>query len=946
MADPYSFANLAPNEVAKAKDLFRAYGLSPLPLERGAEGFDVLPAKSREQLFKIIRQAEAPAAEKFDVTVTGEGGRPLGTALPGPAAAEQPKATTNRFDKYINPPDETAPASAPAATNRFTKYIDEGLPAPRQPTTFGEDMATIAREVINPNVAPYATAAGAGFALGGPAGAAVATGGLLASDLVAGGIVNPVLQAFGRQPMMTPSEAINAMYGPDIVAPEATSSARRAFRTMGAFVAPTRGTIGAARGLVDDVTGNVIRGEQARNALVEPGVTRNVLTTLAEKPGVQTASAIGAGTAVGAGQEAGVTDPFQQLLLAAAGGIAPSAISAAAKPAIRTVYNITEPFLPGGAEKVKARAYLEAFDNDPNKVQQAINLLELGTPPEKVATAMNASGFAALLGSARNANTIVKDLYLARDAALQQSQANRLATASRSVNALQADLDQQQKNRLVALSEQDEMAQRAVREERERLAGRLPKESQLKIGETVTERSADELDRVKTQIVQPAYRAAFDAAPEPFSFDLVAQTARALMDDAGYVFNPEQAPNAAKAVAEYQAKVVKQPYATLMGEPPVRREPTMITLEDADTFIQAINEDLAVLGRANDASANKTVANLMQLKRAAEQAIEVGTQGTEAAKLYKAARTAHREQVIGRFRTGWVSDLERQTVTNEQKLAPESVVKTILEGEQNALRFVAALGEDPLAVDAVRRGIVDRYRRQVVRDGVINPSKSADFLRVNDDALNTLEESGIKILDDLRQFDENAARLAEAGETATTRVAAEFEPRLRELKELERRARTLANRVGVAPEKSAEKLDTLAQSSEDVATVINDIRQALLDKRRFKTLVREGVAAGGGVRELTAEQAGPKLQVFDQLFTFANFLLTRAQGRVDAKLAVDIAQEMLNSDPAAKALAEAMVKGKRSEFGEMLQRPASRPGPGAAVNVLAPVVTNQNALRE
>lgn len=931
MADPYSFANLAPNEVAKAKDLFRAYGLSPLPLERGAEGFDVLPVKSREQLFKIIRQAEAPAAEKFDVTVTGEGGRPLGTALPGPAAEEQPKATTNRFSKFVTPVDETAPtAAAPAAANRFAKFRDEGLPAPRPSTTLGEDLATIAREVVNPNVAPYATVAGGGALVGGIPGAALATGGLLASDLLAGGIVNPVLQAFGQQPMMTPSEAINAMYGPNIVAPEATSSTRRAFRTAGAFVSPTRATIGVANELAPMVTSPV---------------ARNVLTTLAEKPGMQTVSALGAGGAVGAGQEAGVTDPFQQLLLAAAGGIAPSAISAAAKPAIRTVYNITEPFLPGGAEKVKARAYLEAFDNDPNKVQQAINLLELGTPPEKVAVALNASGFAALLGSARNANTIVKDLYLARDAALQQSQANRLAAASRSVNALQADLDQQQKNRLVALSEQDEMAQRAVREERERLAGRLPKESQLKIGETVTERRADELERVKTEIVQPAYRAAFDAAPEPFSFDLVAQTARALMDDAGYVFNPEQAPLTAKAVAAYQSKVVKQPYATLMGEPPIRREPTMITLEDADAFVQAINEDLAALGR-NDASANKTVANLMQLKRAAEQAIEAGTQGTEAAKLYKDARTAHREQVIGRFRTGWVSDLERQTVTNEQKLAPESVVKTILEGEQNALRFVAALGEDPLAVDAVRRGIVDRYRREVVRDGVINPAKSADFMRKYDDALNTLEESGVKIMDDLRQFDENAARLAEAGETATTRVAAEFEPRLRELKELERRARTLANRVGVPPEKSAEKLDTLAQSSEDVATVINDIRQALLDKRRFKTLVREGVAAGGGVRGLTAEQAGPKLQVFDQLFTFANFLLTRAQGRVDAKLAVDIAQEMLNSDPAAKALAEAMVKGKRSEFGEMLQRPASRPGPGAAVNVLAPVVTNQNALRE
>ncbi len=489
----------------------------------------------------------------------------------------------------------------------------------------GSWLADIAAEVVNPNIAPLATAAGAGFLAGGPMGAAVATGGLLASDLAVGGVVNPLLQAFGQETIQTPSEAINALYGPDIVAPEATTPGRRAARTIGAFVAPTRGTIGAVDRLTGDVVGNVARREemlgdirtlvaqpnpvaqaqaarqlmnlpaQPRNALIEPGVTRNVLTTLADKPGAQTVAAIGGGAGVGAAQEAGTENPFILTGAALAGGVAPSLATMPIKAGTRALYNITEPFTPGGAERVKARAYLEAFNNDPNKVQQAINLLELGTPPEKVAVALNASGFAALLGSARNANTIVKDLYLARDAALQQSQANRLAIASRSVNALQADLDQQQKNRLVALSEEDELAQRAVREERERLAGRLPKESQLKIGETVTERSADELDRVKTQIVQPAYRAAFDAAPEPFSFDLVAQTARALMDDAGYVFNPEQAPNAAKAVAAYQAKAVRQPYATLMGEPPVRREPTMITLEDADTFIQAINEDLAVL---------------------------------------------------------------------------------------------------------------------------------------------------------------------------------------------------------------------------------------------------------------------------------------------------------------------------------------------------------------
>lgn len=951
MADPYVFANLAPNEVVKAKDLFRAYGLSPLPLERGAEGFDTLPAQSRQQLFQILRQSAAPTAERSDVTVTGPGGRPLGTALPGPETSAE-KTTPNRFSKYVNPPNETAPAAAPAtptATNRFAKYADDTLPAPRQESTFLEDAARIAREVVNPNVAPLATAAGAGFLAGGPLGAAVTTGGLLASDLAVGGVVNPLLQAFGQETMMTPSEAINALYGQNIVAPEATSSGRRAMRTIGGFVAPTRATIGTASDLIDaGLKGDRFLRTPAAppNALIQPGVTQNVLATLAEKPTAQTIAAIGGGAGVGAAQEAGTENPFLLTGAALAGGALPSVATMPIKAGTRALYNITEPFTPGGAERVKARAYLEAFNNDPNKVQQAINLLELGTPPEKVATAMNASGFAALLGTARNADNIIKDLYLARDAALQQGRANQLASATRSINALRDQLDQEQTSRLTALSEQDEAAQKAVQQEREKLAGRLPKESQLEVGSTVTERRAQELDRVKKEVITPAYRAAFDAAPEPFSFDLVAQTARALMDDSGYVFNPEQAPNAAKAVAEYQARVVKEPYASVMGQPATRVEPTMITLEDADTFIQAINNDLSSLTRSNDPAANKTVANLTRLKVAAERAIEEGTQGTEAANMYKKARTLYKDEVVGRFRTGWVSDLERQTTTNVQKLAPESVVKTILSGEENALRFVAALGEDSLAVDAVRRGIIDSYRRAAVRKGAIDPAKSAEFLRRHDDALNALEESGVKIFDDLRSFDEQAAKLAETGETVTTRVEAEFAPRADELKTLERQARVAANKVGVDPQRSAATLDDLSRTSDDVAQLIRDVRRDLADQRRFKTLVREGVAAGGGVRDLASEQVGPKLQLFDQIATYANYLLTRAQGRVDAKLAVEIAKEMINAEPAAKALADALVQGKRSKFGERLQKPAEKPGRGAVVNVLAPIVTNQNALRE
>jgi hypothetical protein len=195
-------------------------------------------------------------------------------------------------------------------------------------------------------------------------------------------------------------------------------------------------------------------------------------------------------------------------------------------------------------------------------------------------------------------------------------------------------------------------------------------------------------------------------------------------------------------------------------------------------------------------------------------------------------------------------------------------------------------------------------------------------------------------------FDEQAAKLAETGETVTARVEAEFAPRADELKALERQARVAANKVGVDPQQSAATLDELSRTSDDVAQLIRDVRRDLADQRRFKTLVREGVAAGGGVRELASEQVGPKLQLFDQIATYANYLLTRAQGRVDAKLAVEIAKEMINAEPAAKALADALVKGKRSPKGEWLQKPAAKPGRGAVINVLAPIVTNQNSLRE
>lgn len=153
-------------------------------------------------------------------------------------------------------------------------------PADAIPQRRGVDTAADYLAVINRAVAPYATAALGGAAVGGIPGAIVAPGALAATDVVAT-LANLGLQATGAESRVpVPSEVIRGGY--EQVLP---SAFRQPETTGERFVtAGTEAATGAA------ATANALRLLATQYG---PGAVRNILSTLGQAPAAQTAAATG-----------------------------------------------------------------------------------------------------------------------------------------------------------------------------------------------------------------------------------------------------------------------------------------------------------------------------------------------------------------------------------------------------------------------------------------------------------------------------------------------------------------------------------------------------------------------------------------------------------------------------------------------------------------------------
>jgi hypothetical protein len=789
--------------------------------------------------------------------------------------------------------------------------IEPAAPQLPYPERVGRAVSTFAREVVNPTVGPYATAAAAGAALGAPfggigalPGAAAGVTALTLGDIGVGGVVNPVRAAFGAEPVRTPSQMIREMYGTNVMG-EPSTPFTSVLRTIGEFAVPAQAQARASNELLN---------------LVSPGMstTRNVLADVGRAPGEQTLAAIGAGGGVEAARAVGGESPFIETGAALLGGAAGQIGFRTTGALGRAGYNIFEPAMPRGPEQIRARAYMDAFGNDPSKVQQAIDMLESGMTPEQVALQTNNSGLAALVGTARYANTTVRDLYAARAIATNRQMADELLQA-------QVDLADAQEQQLARQKE---------------LGAAVPTTSQLQTGRTITRERGRLIRERQRTVVGPAYDAAFEAAADPFSFEAVVLRARSLQDDALTRMDPSLAPKTSKLLQQYKIEPATTTGGPLMLGTPAK--PPMLTLRDADSVRKAITMDLSKFMGVNDPAARATRANLTALRDAIDESIRIGVPPA-ARRQYEAALDIYQREIARPFREGWVAKLDKKGRGGEAPIAPGDVTMAALNDQDSALRFVAAFKDDRQAMNALRQGILGVYRRAAVRGGQVNGKAHANFMEKYRAQLGILDRAGMNVRPQLEQF---GARAMGLGERATV------------LKDIAAAAREAqVNLKDVTPEVSADRLVAQTRELPELKAVLDEINLSFRDRQRFESLAREGQLAGGGVKNIIKEEGAEAPPFLDARATLTNFFLSRLKGKLDVKTAAQVATDLINSSSAADALSQAMTT-RRGRFGEFLFAPTERAtilGPQAAIrlvpgligtNALAPVPPRENALAE
>ena len=269
------------------------------------------------------------------------------------------------------------------------------------------------------------------------------------------------------------------------------------------------------------------------------------------------------------------------------------------------------------------------------------------------------------------------------------------------------------------------------------LASSLPDVSQIRIGGVLSEAAEKQLAAARGRVsakYQEAFRLAGPDAAVPFESVV---TKAGIIRDQPIQELKNLAPETAKILELYGPKT---PPAQAVGRGLVTSKmqkaappslPPAVTLEQASALNQALNIDYAALRGSTDAAANIARANINKLRAALDDAIDKSGLSAEAKAAYAGAKKAHATEVAEKFYSGTASKLTREGASRVPLLGGENIAKTILQTETGARDLLTAIGDDPASRQAVRQGIEDLFRRDVVDAATktVRPDAAANFLQ-------------------------------------------------------------------------------------------------------------------------------------------------------------------------------------------------------------------------
>lgn len=737
-----------------------------------------------------------------------------------------------------------------------------------------------------------------------------------------GNLAGGFLESTGR--MMAPVAQAMApayrMLGAD--QPENTAARREditgGLRELGYDPKSTSAGMGRFSGEVGLVAG--IPGAMAKTISKIPGV--NALAPAAVNYLTPALASAGFGRGLGVGQRAlGGTmtgaptgalisdDPTTGAITGAVlGGTLPMAIPlakgalAVAKPTARGLYQAIEPMGQKGSKAIEARIIREAFVGNETQMQQAIDMLDNGATIQDVAIKFNNPTLAGLIDAAERAPfTDIAGAYAGQAGARNVAAINQLSGAESFATKAAADARATQVFETAKAFPQGNMEDFGIQAREQAKIGYDAARKTTKAAYAETEALATNLPAMEAPGI-------FQEAKNIIGDNGFGKTVPELAD---VLFGMEKR-------AASQKSLLALPEGFSWGDESIESVAPKLTFNDLTSIIKAVNADIRQV--ASNPELRPKLRNLIKLRNSVNNFIANAPEGqipktvkdslADANALYKSAFA--RKYKVGKIQSNLLLDRNGAPV-----IADEKVIANFFKpnSPSAARRFVDMLGGNPVAYDAMEKGILETFRSKVVKDGVIDQAAYKGFIENYRAPLKVLEDAGV----DVSAITNKEASLGVFGKAADSAESLAIE------------AKALQSKYNADPNKV---VATIVNDLPEAQAIVASIRKEIASGKVFDELVASGKE---GSDLLKIDPIGVLPTGFSLTTKLLNYAAKRLYGQAQNKQIRDIAIALMD-EPATKAMIERALAASPSGYakkGERIKKMLTFPPP-ERMNTLAP----------
>lgn len=439
----------------------------------------------------------------------------------------------------------------------------------------------------------------------------------------------------------------------------------------------------------------------------------------------------------------------------------------------------------------------------------------------------------------------------------------------------------------------------------------------------------------KTKTLVPGYNAAFDLAGNgKIDVSNVLAKAEEILGRKLSTFAPETAPDTVRKLRVFQPQApAAKPVGSGLVSSKIKTAPTVVagppvaTLRELDDVRKGINADIQAAITGNSPTDPTALRNLMQLHKEIDDAIGKTTAIPDTAKTaYADIVNTYRTEYVPRFKEGVNNKLFKQTADNVPKISSEDVITKYFNpgGESEAKQFVNLFNGDPTAFKFAREGIEDLYRQKVVDSttGLVKPKAHAQFLKDYAQPIKIMDGAGMGLEQRFATIGKDVQRLQRVQGMQATNATNQLAPAIP------------AGPNALAVE---QRISQLTQGlTPKQLSAVNAVRDDLARTAEYERLAQAGRTGGvGKIATETGKGGGmPFPSLLNTSVTAFNFAVKRLLGKMDEKIAIQLATELANPASAANAIERAMVKRGSQEINNQFARNALRPVTMGGINAL------------